>query len=161
MDVYVIRHQLSEANNRDNYGTPAFDNPDAPLMPAGRDGAVILGRQLVAEFGIQVSSEPVAVSMMRRSQETAIVAGFRKLHLYPELNEVKGGLSDSEISAALAQKRPPQATHDAARYLLEHPPEEGIWVTHALLIASLCQQLGVYQSARFIPKFGEVRRLQI
>ncbi len=161
MTVIVIRHELSEANNRDNYGTPAFGNPEAPLMPEGRERAAMLGERLVAEFGIVPATEPVAVSMMRRAQETAMVAGFRMLHLYPELNEEKGGLSDSEIRVALAERRPPEETRQAARRLLEHPPMEGIWVTHALLIATLCQELGVYQADRFTPKFGEVRHLPI
>ncbi len=161
MKRLIIRHGLSEANNHENYGTPAFGNPDAPLMPKGRDQAGILGIQLADTYGIDLNNEFTAVSMMRRSQETAIVAGFRKLSLYPGLNEEKGGMSDEETKAALLTRRPPEATIVAARLLIEHPPDEMVWVTHALLIATMCQELGVYENDRFTPKFCEIRELDI
>lgn len=161
MSVLVVRHGLSEANNRKNYGTPAFGNPEAGLMPAGRDQAVMLGGRLATEFNVELGVEPVAVSMMRRTQETAIVAGFRKLAIYPELNEEKGGLSDADIAIALKTKCPPEATRIAARLIIERPPQEKIWITHALLIATICQELGVYGNARFTPKFCEVRELSL
>lgn len=161
MSILVARHGFSAANDRDQYGTPAFGNPESSLMPQGRDQAATLGELLVVEYGIELATEPVAVSMMRRTQETAIVAGFRKLSIYPELNEEKGGLSDKEIREVLATKRPPEATIKAARYLIENPPPEKIWVAHALLIATICQELEVYGDARFTPKFCEVRELPI
>jgi broad specificity phosphatase PhoE len=161
MSILIIRHGLSEANNRENYGTPAFGNPEAPLMPSGRGQASALGELLVTDFGIELATQPVAVSMMRRTQETAIVAGFRKLHLYPELNEEKGNMSDAETKTALQTRRPSDATLAAARLLIEHPPLEKIWITHALLIATICQELGVYQAERFTPKFCEVRELPL
>lgn len=161
MSILIIRHGLSEANNRENYGTPAFGNPEAPLMPAGREQASALGELLVRDFSIELAEEPVAVSMMRRTQETAIVAGFRKLHLYPELNEEKGNMTDAETKTALQIRRPPEATITAAKLLIKHPPVEKIWVTHALLIATICQELGIYQAERFTPKFCEVRKLPL
>ena len=161
MKRLVIRHGLSEANNRENYGTPAFGNSEAPLMPKGRDQATLLGANLETTYGVDLFYEPVAVSMMRRSQETAIVAGFRKLSLYPALNEEKSGMSDDETRVALETKNPPDATRIAARLLIEHPPEEMVWVTHALLIATLCQELDVYVGDRYTPKFCEIRELDI
>ena len=161
MSILVIRHGLSEANNRENYGTPAFGSPEASLMPAGREQASALGELLVADFGIRLANEPVAVSMMRRTQETAIVAGFRKLHLYPELNEEKGNMTDAETKTALQTRRPPEATVLAARKLIEQPPAEQVWVAHALLIATICQELGIYQAERFTPRFCEVRELPL
>lgn len=156
-----MRHGLSEANNRENYGTPAFGNPEAPLMPAGREQATALGSKLFAVYGIEVATVPVAVSMMRRTQETAIVAGFRKLFLYPELNEEKGNMSDADTATALKMRKPPEATRIAARHLIEHPPVEKLWVTHALLIATICQELGIYETERFTPKFCEIRELPL
>lgn len=161
MSILVIRHGLSEANNRENYGTPAFGNPGAPLMPMGREQASALGELLFKDFGIEVADEAVAVSMMRRTQETAIVAGFRELRPYPELNEEKGEMTDTETKLALETRRPPKATLAAARLLIKQPPTERIWVTHALLIATICQELGVYQDERFTPKFCEVRELPL
>ena len=161
MSRLVARHGLSEANNRENYGTPAFGNPEASLMPQGRDQATELSGILAVRYSIEIPKVSVAVSMMRRSQETAIVAGFRKLHLYPQLNEEKGGMTDEETREALATRCPPEATIRAARYLIENPPEEKVWVTHALLIATICQELGVYTDERFVPKFCEIRELPI
>jgi len=161
MSKLVARHGLSDANNRELYGTPAFGNPEAPLMPKGREQAMELGRLLTVRFGIQVATEPVAVTMMRRTQETAVVAGFRKLSIYPELNEEKGGLSDEEVQEALASRRPPEATINAARAVIENPPVETVWITHAFLIAAICQELGVYNNDRFTPRFCEVRELPL
>lgn len=161
MSILVVRHGLSEANNRENYGTPAFGNPEASLMPAGREQAITLGGKLATKYGIVVATESVAVSMMRRTQETAIVAGFRKLSLYPELNEEKGNMSDADTALALKMRRPPEATRIAARHLIEHPPEEKLWVTHALLIATICQELGIYENERFTPRFCEIRELPL
>lgn len=161
MSVLVARHGLSEANNRKNYGTPAFGNPEAGLMPKGRRQASELGGILAVKYGIELASEPVAVSMMRRTHETAIAAGFRKLSLYPELNEEKGGLPDAEIVHALETRRPPAATIAAARNIIENPPAEKVWIAHALLIATICQELGVYQNERFTPKFCELRELPL
>src|ERR1700722_9406332 len=110
MGKLAARHGLSEANNHENYGTPAFGNPEAPLMPAGREQSAEMGAILAVRYSIELANEPAAVSMMRRSQESAIVAGFRRLSIYPELNEEKGGLSDTEIREAIATKRPPKAT---------------------------------------------------
>jgi phosphohistidine phosphatase SixA len=161
MTKILVRHGLSEANNRDNYGTPAFGNPESPLMQIGKDQAIKLGKKLVDTYGLEIMSEPVAVSTMRRAQETAIVAGFSTLTVYPELNEEKGGLSDTAIAETLRLRIPPEATRKAARFLLEHPPEEKVWITHALLIATLCQELGIYTDERFTPKFCEIRELPI
>ncbi len=161
MSILSIRHGLSEANNRDNYGTPAFGNPEASLMPAGVEQAVKLGKKLVSEFCIDPANEPVAVSAMRRSQETALAAGFKNLVIYEELNEEKGELSDIDVAKAIADRRPPEAAIVAARYLLQHPPQEKIWISHGLLIATLCQELDVYTDDRFTPKFCEVRELPV
>jgi broad specificity phosphatase PhoE len=161
MSKLVARHGFSDANDRELYGTPAFGNPESPLAPRGREQAAELGGVLALQFGIEVAKEPAAVSRMRRSQETATVAGFQTLTVYPELDEEKGGLSDSEIIEVLRTKSPPEATREAAIYLIEHPPVETVWVTHALLIATMCRELGIYGSARFTPKFCEVRELPL
>ncbi len=161
MSILVARHGFSVANDRDQYGTPAFGNPEASLMPQGKEQATDLGGRLASEYGFDVINEPVAVSMMRRTQETAIVAGFRWLHIYPELDEEKGGMTDEGTREALTTRRPPAATREAAQYLIATPPKERVWVTHALLIATLCQELGVYQDERFTPKFCEIRELPL
>lgn len=161
MSKLVGRHCISEANNRANYGTPAFGNPNAPLMPLGREQAARMGGLIVAQYGFDPSATPVAASELRRSQETAEIAGFIDLHIYPALNEEKGELGDLEVRQAITSRKSPEATVSAARYLIEHPPKEEIWITHAYLVATICQELGVYTNARFIPKFGELRELPL
>lgn len=130
-------------------------------MPLGEQQAIELGKRLTNDYSFDVTTEPVAVSMIRRTQETAIVAGFRRLHIYPELNEEKGGLSDIDVRVALDERRPPEATRRAAQLLIDHPPKEKIWIASAFLIATICQELGVYQSTRFTPRFCEIRELPL
>lgn len=161
MTKLVVRHAFSTANDRDQYGTPAFGNPESPLMPQGIEQAIELGKKLTTLYGLDLNIEPVAVSMMRRTQETAIVAGFRWLHIYPELNEEKGGLSDNDVRLALQEKHSPDATRKAALHIIAHPPEESVLILHAFVIATMCQELDVYQDARFTPRFCEIRELPI
>lgn len=47
ISVLDIHHGLSQANNRDNIGTPAFGHPDSRLMPAGRESALGLKPDLL------------------------------------------------------------------------------------------------------------------
>ena len=46
MSKLVARHSLSEANNYNNYGKPAFGHADAPLMPEGFRIAQTMGDEL-------------------------------------------------------------------------------------------------------------------
>jgi hypothetical protein len=131
MSKLLIRHGLSDANDRERYGSPAFANPNASLMPKGVEQAMPLGELLVMQFGINVADEDVGVSEMLRSQETAIFGGFHKFTIYPELNEEKGGLSDENIQIVLATKSPPEATIKAARAIIENPPPEKVLIMHA------------------------------
>jgi hypothetical protein len=161
MSVLVIRHGLSEANNRDNIGTLAFASKDAPLMELGREQARNLNIVLSIEYGIDVIDTPVATSELRRAQETAERAGFRKMLIYPALNEVAHGIALQGLREMLDQKQLPGVALEAARVILEEPPAQRIWVTHGLIIAGLCQMLDVAREARFIPRFCEIRELPI
>jgi hypothetical protein len=158
MPVLVIRHALSEANNRDNIGTPAFANPAAPLMDTGKQQAIQLGSELMDRYGIDFS-EPIAVSEFRRTSETATLAGFYALNSYALLNEVAHGLDLAELRQSLDDGQLPPAALSQAETILAHPPEERIWVTHALVIAGLCAVMGLHQDKRLIPRFCEVRSL--
>lgn len=158
MSKLVARHGLSYANM---YGTPAYGSPDASLSSQGIEQAEDLGLLFQSEFGINVAEEAVAVSAMKRSQETATNAGFVDLTIYSELDEVKGSLTGEEIRAAIGNKMPPEATRLAARRIIENPPEQRVWVSHGLLISAICFELGIYEENRFIPKFCEVRELPL
>lgn len=163
MNKLVIRHGLSEANNRANFGTPAFGSPSAPLMEEGLAQAVVMGLCLEVERGIDVPNTPVATSYMRRAHETAMAAGFRRINLYHSLSEVTANLSFDDINQIRQSRIIPAPILKEAEYVLNHPPSEEIWITHGLLIASMCQVLNIYQSPehKFIPAFCEIREAPI
>lgn len=166
MSIIVIRHGLSEANNRDNRGTPAFGNPDAPLMEQGRIDAAHLNQILSLELGTDVAQIPAAASMMRRTQETAETAGFTTINTYRILNEVDISLDD-RIQIKATKKIPKTALPiilRAAETVLENPPAEPVWFSHGLLIAGMCKVLGIYQEPviqRPYPRFCEIRELPL
>jgi hypothetical protein len=158
MSVLVIRHGLSEANDKT---TPAFGRADASLMAMGIVQAAGLGESLMATYGVDPAQEAAAASEMLRSQQTATVAGYATVRHYTVLNEVSvpktpelRGLLDKGVIV-------PQA-REAAELVLANPPAEKIWFTHGYLIAALCQATGVDTTdLRFIPRFCEIRELPI
>lgn len=158
----VVRHSLSEANNRDNYGKPAFGHADAPLMPEGRIIAQGMGIELESAYGIIPVTTAVAVSRMLRSQETATEAGFIDLNKYTALNEVDTRLPHPELRDAIDNRQHTAVALNRAELILRNPPKEKVWVTHGLVIAGLCEVLGLAsQFENFIPKFCEIRELPI
>ncbi|MDB5184201.1 MAG: hypothetical protein JWN38_9 [Candidatus Saccharibacteria bacterium] len=162
MSKLLGRHSLSEANNRHNYGTPAFGHADAPLMAEGRLIAQNMGLEFEAVHGIIPSATPAAVSKMLRAQETAQEAGFVDLREYAVLNEVDTRLPHPELKDAIANRRHTSVALKAAELILEDPPEEPVWITHGLVIASLCEVLGVANRfEHFVPRFCEIRELPI
>jgi len=162
MTKFVARHSLSEANNIHNYGTPAFGHADAPLMAEGRSIARSMGAELETVYGIISSKTPVAVSKMLRAQETAREAGFVDLVEYSVLNEVDTRLPHPELKALIANRQHTNIALEAAERILRNPPQEQIWVTHGLVIAGLCEALGIAsQFEHFVPRFCEIRELPI
>lgn len=163
MSKLVIRHGLSEANNRENYGTPAFGNPNAGLMKQGVRQAIELGDALRRNDFIDADQPIVAVSQMRRTWETANLAGFHSLRPYALLNEVSHGLSLEDKARIKATRILPLVALRAAEEVLSNPPEEYIWFSHGLLIASMCKVLNIYQNPNdtFYPDFCEIRELPI
>lgn len=162
MSKLVIRHSLSEANNRHNYGRPAFGHPDAPLMSEGRLIAQRMGLTLQDTHRVIPDTTPVAVSNMLRAQETAREAGFVQLNPYEILNEVDTRLPHPELRAMIDSRQHTDVALRAAKLILENPPEERVWVTHGLVIASLCEVIGVARKfEHFVPKFCEIRELPI
>ena len=67
-----------------------------------------------------------------------------------------------ELKDTIANRRHTRIALKAAELILESPPEERVWVTHGLVIASLCEVLGIAnQFEHFVPKFCEIRELPI
>lgn len=162
MNTLVIRHGLSQANNRTNYGTPAFGSPNASLMDEGILQAKSLNPILTQDYMVDPTDTIVAVSNMRRTWETANFAGFHTLRPYDSLNEASNNLSLEDIAHIRATKELPRIALQAAENLLNNPPEEKIWFTHGLLIASMCKVLDIHQDREhFIPRFCEIRELTV
>ncbi len=163
MATLAIRHGLSHANNRENYGTPAFGNPNAGLMDEGILQAKNLSPILIQDYTIDINNTTVAVSEMRRTWETANFVGFHMLRPYESLNEITSNLTFKEINQIKASRQLPRIALRAAEDVLNNPPEEKIWFTHGLLIASMCKVLDIYQDPddRLIPRFCEIRELPL
>lgn len=158
MSILVVRHGLSEANDRTS---AAFGSSDAELLPPGIDQAIEVGKILVAKYKIDPETKPVAASNMSRSQQTASVAGFRAIQNYDVLNEVDVPKTLA-LREALDRQEIIAEAREAAAAVLASPPEEGIWFTHGYLIAALCVATEMDTSGlRFIPRFGEIRELPI
>ena len=135
MTVLVARHGLSEANNAESL---AFGKPEASLMETGIEQGRALGDTLRGSFSIDTNTAPVAVSELRRSQETAEAARFRNVTIDPLLNEVITSLPKPTLKEMIANKALPAEAIDVAEAILEDPPSEQIWITHGLVIAGLC-----------------------
>lgn len=159
----VVRHGLSEANNRHNIGTPAFASPDAPLMPEGLAAAERLGLQLQEQFDSNPHTEYIATSQYLRTIQTALTMGAHCNHLrqYAILNELPRQQSGTELRAMLDNGQIPAQALMRAEAILANPPEEDVWVTHGLVIAGLCRTLGVYSNQRVVPRFCEIRELPL
>jgi len=162
MSIIVIRHALSEANNRDNVGTMAFGAKDAPLMERGKQQAQERAGTLLSEHGVNAAATAAAVSRLRRTQETAMYLGFTRQKQYSLLDEVVHGMKGPDLRSLLDSGRLPSSALVAAEAILNHAPRERVWVTHGLVIAGLCQVLNVGANyERLIPRFCEVRRLSL
>lgn len=161
MSVLVIRHGLSQANNRDNVGNLAFAAETAPLMDQGLEQARKVGEALCKQWGLTPAETPVATSELLRTHQTAEAAGFTITKPYPQLDEVKHGMNLFELRTMLDYGQLPGVALQAAYETLQERPTETVWFTHGLRIAGLCALLGVYQDERLIPRFCEIRELPI
>ena len=162
MNVLVGRHAISAANDRNNIGTLLFGHPDAPLIELGCEQSYEMGNVFRTKYGIDLENTEVAVSAMRRSQDTARAAGFIGLKPYDILNEVDTLLDYPILREWIDQKRHSDVAIKAAELILKNPPKESVWITHGLVIASLCEILGIVnQFDDFVPKFCEIRELPI
>lgn len=164
MPKLVIRHAISEANNRDNIGTMAFGAKDAPLMeelalPQMRKCA----HELRTKYKLNPAHVEAATSELLRTQQTAEGIGFKiRKPPYALLNEVEHGIEGSVLKQMLKDKQLPSAALAAARAILADPPSEKVLVTHGLVIAGLCHILEIqHEFEYFIPKFCEIRVLPI
>lgn len=157
MSVVLIRHSLSEANNRENYGKPAFGNPKSPLMPKGWEQAAKAAALLTSKYGVVLGNTRAATSTMQRSKDTGEGIGFGVCTEYACLDEVDPGISHEELRALLNRREVPAAALVKADIILEDPPRERFWVTHGLTMLGLLDRFGIERPAdgRFVPGFCE------
>lgn len=129
-------------------------------MEQGWEMARELGTTLRLGYGVAPDT-PVAVSELKRTQQTARGAGFDKLSVYPALNEVAHGVPLPGLREMLDRQQLPEVALETAEAILADPPAETIWITHGLVIAGLCRVLGDERYERFIPRFCEIRQLSL
>lgn len=155
--VYIIRH-AQNAGTRFNQAD--FGKEGASLIEAGIQESLRLTPQL-QKLGINVGAEPVAVSELVRTQQTATHAGFTHLAINSLLNEVKTEHSPDTLELMLKTNQLPVAARTAAHKLLANPPREKVWVTHGLLIAGIAAELGLTSHELFIPTMGSLTTIQL
>lgn len=162
MSTYVLaRHALSGANDRNNIGTMAFASEQAPLIPLGIEQARTMGGVIVAKYGIDIATELVAVSEMKRTQQTASEAGFKKITPYAVLDEIRHGMDLQDLRDMLDEGELPPIAIRMAEETLANPPKERFWIAHGLRIAGICAVLGVHKEKRLIPRFCDLREISI
>ncbi|MCB9823297.1 histidine phosphatase family protein [Candidatus Nomurabacteria bacterium] len=155
--VLIIRHAKSVGGRHDKH---LYPKEGAPLSDQGlKDVSKI--RDYLIELGVDIESEPVAVSELIRTRQTAEVAGFKTIKSYSVLNEVNTGLSPEELERMLQIKLVPKEAIDRAKKLLENPPLENIWVTHGLLVAGLAELLRIPKEQLYIPDMASVTEITL
>lgn len=155
MKYFVVRHGKTDANRMTRV---TFGVEGAPINEAGEEQAKSLKLVLLGK-GINPETEPVAVSELIRTKQTAETAGFKRIFINSLLNEIN--TSDPEKTLELiAQAKVPDKAIEAAKALIANPPSEQVWVTHGLVIAALEVQLGISNKDKFIPDYCEVREIE-
>jgi len=158
MSVLVVRHELSEANDKNS---AAFGQAHARLLTLGIERIPVIRDNLINVYGVTIEDTDAAASDMSRTQETATLVGFTSVRNYSILNEVDVPKTP-ELRAQLDSEIIVPEAFEAAEAVLATPPAEQVWFTHGYLIAALCHATGVDTSGmRFIPRFGEIRELPI
>ncbi len=151
-EILLIRHGQAEINKlRDgNADSAAIGHTQSPLTPKGREQSRELSQLLAAGHGIvpREYAKPVAASEFLRSQQTAEIAGFKRVHIVPILNEL-------DLPADLVSGRAAIKKHAEERWV---PDTEGrgrrfidlvrsgdlgysIYFSHGLFIASVMTEL--------------------
>ncbi|MFZ1360825.1 MAG: phosphoglycerate mutase family protein [Candidatus Saccharimonadales bacterium] len=160
--VYLVRHGLSEANNRENIGIPAFSAHDAPLMKLGVEQAREVGDRL-SQYVLDKTIS-VATSTMYRTQQTALAAGFTNCTPYNQLDEITPDLTPEQRRLQHEEWRQGNLPDEVlwhAETTLEFAPPEQVWFTHGLRIAGICYLLDQQQDKTALPQFGEVREITL
>jgi broad specificity phosphatase PhoE len=148
-EIILVRHAKAYANLRD---FTAAGNEKSEVEPAkGRGQAIGLGRVFREKYHIDPVSYPhaVAASEYTRTQQTAELAGFRRVHIHPILNESvfdREGLNPEEVKLKHVQERwvPGETAERAERFvelIRKGDLEYQIFFSHGIFIAGVMLHL--------------------
>ncbi len=151
MNYLVIRHAKTDANRLTR---ALFGKTGAPVNDEGKQQIEKLRLELLG-LNINLDIEPVAVSELMRTNQTAELAGFSNITINPLLNEVNTA-DPKQTLELVAQGKLPEEAITAANALLANPPKQKIWVTHGLVMAGLLEVLGLADTKDRIPKHCEI-----
>ncbi|OGL29363.1 hypothetical protein A3D14_01180 [Candidatus Saccharibacteria bacterium RIFCSPHIGHO2_02_FULL_47_12] len=180
-EILLVRHAKSYANQRD---FTAFGNVDSPLVEKGVKQAQELAEVLKNQYGI-IPSEydlPVVSSEFVRPQQTAQIAGFKKVHIHPVINEAEFdrtvmGVPDP-VAKHARERWAPDETRERAKRLIEiirtGELNYTIFFTHGLFIAATLLELSEEAQANghrlgheftedrgFIPRLATITPVEI
>ena len=162
MSIIVVRH----APFREAYNDPlrGYQQVGPQLTEEGR---TMIPKELVPSLEkhrIDPKDSRVAISNSSWTRLTAEAAGFKDdgMTAYGYLDDVAQGMERSVLHALLKAGKLPKAAIRRAKEILTDPPQESVWISHGLVIAGLCEVLGVTADfERPVPQFCEVRVLDI
>ena len=155
--IHVVRHAQSEGHR---HNRAEFGKEGGALLDVGIAEAKALKHKFL-DLGIETKIEPVAISELKRTYQTAMYAGFTNITKYPSLNEVDSPLDPELIENMIKRKELPEDALIRARAILANPPPENIWVTHGLIIAGMAKELGIPPDQLFIPAMGSISTIEI
>jgi broad specificity phosphatase PhoE len=155
MKRLIIRHALTDGNRLERH---LLGKEGAPINAEGKRQVRELKKEL-AKRKIDLD-QPVAVSELLRTVQTAEGAGFTQLRKEPLLNEINTRDPARTQANVLQGILPPEAVQ-AAQKIVASPPQEKVWVTHGLVIAALLVELGLSEKNNFVPKLCSITEVDI
>ena len=167
MNRLLIREGHSPGNSHEYYdvmgsrGSRTYGDPEASLTSYGEANAVSIRRKIDEIYPEYRDLREAATSNAQYSKETAAKAGL-KPHPYDLLDNPIGEKADIvKIVDSVRERKPVAEARDRIMTLLISPPSERIWIVSAYVDATICDVLGVYRNAEFIPYYGEIREVDI
>ncbi len=156
MKYLLIRHAKTEANRLTR---ALFGKEGAPINDEGIEQVNALHKELL-DLGVDLDTEPVVVSELLRTKQTAELAGFKNVTVNPLLNEVNT-VDPKHTLALVSQGKLPEEAKVAAKAILANLPKQRVWITHGLVIAGILYELGTVDPKNLIPKLCEIIEIDI
>lgn len=154
MKYLLIRHANAGMSDKARL---AYGKAGPPIRDIKDANITKLHQQLI-KLQVDFNNEPIAVSEMLRTKQTATVAGLAILNPYAILNEIDTGDIDNTLRLMALGEVPAEAIK-AANTIINNPPKERIWVTHGLLIAALQLATKTSNPNHFEPDYCEISEI--